>query len=92
MEWLRPRRRVGINEVNAGVGQFLELLQVVAAVNDARVEKRGGFLARGRDAFHSVPDFRFARRSLGRGGTRPYRIGIRAGSFLGYYATLPEAF
>jgi len=33
-------RRVNVNEVNAGVGQFLELFQIIAAVNDAGVEER----------------------------------------------------
>ena len=45
-EWLRPRRRVYLAEVKAGVGQFLELFKIVAAVNDARVHEGGGFLAR----------------------------------------------
>jgi len=35
-------RRVNVAEVNGGVGQFLELFQIVAAVNDARVHDGGG--------------------------------------------------
>jgi len=35
--------RVEIFEVNTGVGQFLQLLQIVAAIDDARVDKRGRF-------------------------------------------------
>jgi hypothetical protein len=34
--------RVNVAEVHAGVGQFLELFQIVAAVNDARVHEGGG--------------------------------------------------
>ena len=34
--------RVNIDEVNAGVGQFLELLKIVAAVNDTRVHEGRG--------------------------------------------------
>jgi hypothetical protein len=37
--WLRLRRRVNVNEINAGVGQLGELFQIVAAVNDASVEQ-----------------------------------------------------
>lgn len=36
-------RRVYVNEVNAGVGQFGELFQIVAAIDNAGVEQRGGF-------------------------------------------------
>ena len=32
-------RRVNVNQVNASAGQFLELFEVVAAINDARVEE-----------------------------------------------------
>ena len=32
--------RINVDEVDAGVGQLLELLKIVAAVDDARVEKR----------------------------------------------------
>jgi hypothetical protein len=64
-------------------GRLARLLQVIAAVNDAGVHEGGGFLAGGRDAFHSVPDFPFGARSLGRDGTRPYRIGF-CGSLLGH--------
>jgi hypothetical protein len=35
IEW-----RINVDEVDAGVGQLLELLQIVAAVDDARIEKR----------------------------------------------------
>jgi hypothetical protein len=33
-------RRIDIDEVDAGVGQFLQLLQVVAAIDNSRIEKR----------------------------------------------------
>ena len=36
-------RRVYVNEVNAGVGQFGELFQIVAAINHAGVEEGRGF-------------------------------------------------
>ena len=39
-------RRVNVDEVHAGVGQFLELLQIVAAVNDARIDERRGTCSR----------------------------------------------
>ena len=34
-------RRVNVNQIHAGVGQLLELVQIVAAVNDTRVHQRG---------------------------------------------------
>lgn len=34
--------RINVNEVNAGVGQPLELLQIVAAVDDAGIHNRRG--------------------------------------------------
>ncbi len=34
---------VNVNEVNAGIGQFGELFQIVAAIDDAGVEEGGGF-------------------------------------------------
>jgi len=40
-EWLRPRRRVNVDEVHAGVEQAAELFEAVAAVNDARVHEGG---------------------------------------------------
>ena len=45
------QRRVNVDEVNAAAGQFLELLQIVAAVNEASVHERGGALS---GASHSV--------------------------------------
>jgi len=36
-------RRVDVDEVNAPVGEFFELVEVVAAVDDAGVEDGGGF-------------------------------------------------
>ena len=59
IEW-----RVNVNEVNAGVGQFEELLQIVAAIDDSRVRQRGGFHPGGRRRWH----VRFLRhkRSLGK--------------------------
>ena len=38
---IRPvgvERRININEINRGIGQLAQLLQVVAAVDDARVQ------------------------------------------------------
>jgi len=35
--------RVNVNQIHAGIGQLGELFQIVAAVNDAGVEQRGGF-------------------------------------------------
>ena len=35
--------RVNVNQIHAGVGQPGELLQIVAAINDAGVEEGGGF-------------------------------------------------
>ena len=40
----RASRSCGINQIHAGVGQFGELFQIVAAINHAGVEKGGGFL------------------------------------------------
>ena len=37
-------RRVNVNQVNAGAEQFGELFQIVAAIDDAGVQKGGGFL------------------------------------------------
>jgi len=37
------KRRVYVNQINAGVGQFLELIQIVAAINDAGVHERRRF-------------------------------------------------
>ena len=34
--------RVNVNQIHAGVGQLGELFQIVAAINDAGVEQRGG--------------------------------------------------
>ncbi len=34
--------RVNVNQIHAGVGQLGELFQIVAAINDAGVEERGG--------------------------------------------------
>jgi hypothetical protein len=62
--------RVNVNEVNAGVGQFLELFQIVAAINDAGVEEDGGFQFRGR-ARHSVRAVVGLRASGGQGIARP---------------------
>jgi hypothetical protein len=42
-------RRVNVNQVNAGVGQFGELFQIVAAINDAGVEERRGETRRDED-------------------------------------------
>jgi len=35
--------RVNVNQIHAGVGQFGELFQIVAAINDAGVEEGGRF-------------------------------------------------
>jgi hypothetical protein len=32
--------RIDVDEVDAGIGQLLELLKIVAAIDDARIEKR----------------------------------------------------
>ena len=37
-------RGIDLNEVDRMVGEFLELVEVVAAVDDAGVEEGGGFL------------------------------------------------
>src|ERR1035438_6500139 len=34
------KRRIDINEVDAAIGQLLQLLQVVAAIDNSRIEKR----------------------------------------------------
>src|SRR5450432_1416190 len=39
---LRVERRVEVNEVNAAVGQFAQLVEIVAAVDDAGVDEGGG--------------------------------------------------
>ena len=38
---VRIKRRVDINQVNAFVGEFFQLFEVVAAVNDAGIDERG---------------------------------------------------
>jgi hypothetical protein len=40
-KWLRPRRRVYVNQIHTGVGQLGELFQIIAAINDAGVEEGG---------------------------------------------------
>jgi hypothetical protein len=35
--------RVNVNQIHAGIGQFGELFQIVAAINDTGVEEGGGF-------------------------------------------------
>jgi len=42
-------RRVNVNKVNTCARQFLELFQIVAAVNDAGVEERRWFQFSGSD-------------------------------------------
>ena len=44
-KWLRPRRRVYVNQIHTGVGQLGELFQIIAAINDAGVEEGRGFQA-----------------------------------------------
>ena len=39
---VRIERRVDVDEVDAAIRQLAELFEVVAAVDDARVDKRGG--------------------------------------------------
>ena len=38
-------RRVNVFQIHAGIGQLLELVQIVATVNDAGVHEGGGFLS-----------------------------------------------
>jgi hypothetical protein len=40
---VRVERRVNVDQIHAGIGQFLEFLQIVAAVDEARIHERGGF-------------------------------------------------
>jgi hypothetical protein len=40
---VRVKRRVDINQVNAFVGEFFQLFEVIAAINDAGIDERGGF-------------------------------------------------
>lgn len=40
---VRVERRIDVNQIHAGGGQFLELLQIIAAINYARVHDRRGF-------------------------------------------------
>ena len=40
---VRVERRVYVDEVHAGGRELAELLEIVAAVDDARVHERGGF-------------------------------------------------
>ncbi len=47
-------RRVDVNEINASRGKFLELFQVIAAINNARVEE-GAWLRDGFARPHPVP-------------------------------------
>ena len=37
---VRIKRRVDINQVNAFVGEFFQLFEVIAAVNDAGIDER----------------------------------------------------
>ena len=58
--------RVNVNQINAGVGQFVELFQIVAAINDAGVEEGGGFLDTGTIALTLNPSpIRWARGIFG---------------------------
>lgn len=45
---------IDVNEVDAGVGEFLELGEVVATVDDAGVEEGGGFRFGGRMANREI--------------------------------------
>ena len=38
---IRVERRVDVDQIDAGVGQLCELFEIVAAVDDARIDKRG---------------------------------------------------
>jgi len=36
---------INVNQIDVGIGQFLELLQIITAINDARIHQRGGSMA-----------------------------------------------
>jgi hypothetical protein len=40
---VRVERRVDVDEVDAAVGQLTQLVKVIAAVDDARLDEWGGF-------------------------------------------------
>jgi hypothetical protein len=49
-------RRVDVDEVYAGVGQLAQLFQVVAAVDDARIEQ-GRWLVHGHEQLTTITRF-----------------------------------
>ena len=49
---VRVERRVDVNEIDALRGQFFQLLQIVAAIDDAGVHLRRGFLSGSGGLFH----------------------------------------
>jgi len=59
-----------------GIGQFGELFQIIAAINDARVEEGGGFQFGGRDALPRVlADRQVGPTKSARGDARPTGCG-----------------
>ena len=36
-------RRIDLNQVDAGIRQLAELIEIIAAINDARINERRGF-------------------------------------------------
>ncbi len=40
---VRVEGRVDVNQIDARIGQFTQLFEIIAAVDDTRVDKRGGF-------------------------------------------------
>jgi hypothetical protein len=49
-----------VGEIHAGIGQLGELFQIVAAINDAGVHERGGFLSWSGNRFFRSNFFRHA--------------------------------
>jgi len=37
---VRVKRRVDINKVNASIGEFFQLFEVIAAINDTSIDQR----------------------------------------------------
>jgi hypothetical protein len=40
---VRVEWRVDVDQIDARLGQLAQLIEIIAAVNDARIDERGGF-------------------------------------------------
>jgi len=74
------RIRLNVNQIHAGVGQLGERFQIVAAINDARVEEGGGFGGLGGGA-SVLASRRAPRLFAARGDARPTGGTDLVGSF-----------